>query len=121
MFSEFQYEIKCNFSLYSGNLDSVALPVASPIQMNVRTQKDLKPSRSQDFLMGGRGKPQNACMTSSKFFERGTFCRTNISWNERSEAVASVWHLNRILLKGEGLNQKLKVKMSELGNAFSKL
>ena len=35
-------------------------------------------------------------MTSSKFFQRGSFCGTNVSSDGRSEIVAC-WHVTRIL------------------------
>ena len=40
-------------------------------------------------------------MTWSEICEKGTFCNTKISQNGRSEVVVRVWHVNRILLKGE--------------------
>ena len=53
-------------------------------------------------ILVGRGPNHKSHgMTSSKFFNRGTFCGAKIWYIGRSEAVALVWHLGRILLKEE--------------------
>ena len=36
-------------------------------------------------------------MTTSKFFHRGSFCGTEISWDGRSEIVVACLHVTRIL------------------------
>ena len=36
-------------------------------------------------------------MTSSKFFQRGSFCGTKISYDERSEIVVACLHVTKIL------------------------
>ena len=63
------------------------------------------------FDWGGGANHKSHAMTSSEIFERGIFRETKISQNGGSEAVVCVWHLTRILLKREGLNQ-----MSKLGD-----
>ena len=70
MFSAFQYEIKCNFCLYSGNLDSVALPFASPIQMNVRRISNLDVARISN---GGKGQTAKCVHEVSKVFRKKNF------------------------------------------------
>ena len=59
--------------------------------------------RSQDFWLegGGGANHKSHAMTSSEICKKGTFCNTKISQNGRSEVVVRVWHINRILLKGE--------------------
>ena len=63
--------------------------------------------RNQDFGMGG-GKPQIACNDVIRTFRKRNFLwdKDIVEWKIRSSGL--VWHLPRILLKGEGLNQKLK-------------
>ena len=63
-------------------------------------------------------------MTSSKIFKLRNFLWTRIPYHERSETRTCVWQVTRILLKGEDLNQNLKIsfpKMSKLVGAVSKL
>ena len=48
------------------------------------------------FLIGGSLNHKSHAMTSSKFFQRGSFCGTKISKDGRSEIVGC-WHVTRIL------------------------
>ena len=50
------------------------------------------------FLILGDLNHKSHAMTSSKIFNRESFCRTKISWDGRSEIVAC-WLLSRILQK----------------------
>ena len=49
-----------------------------------------------EFLIGGGLNHKSHAMTSSKFFQRGSFCLTKISLDGRFEIVAC-WHVTRIL------------------------
>ena len=61
----------------------------------------------------GAPNQKSHAMTSSKIFEKGTFCGTKIvEWKIRSCGV--VWHLTKNFLMGGRLNQKLKMKISKL-------
>ena len=58
-------------------------------------------ARIFDWKGGGGGNHKSLAMTSSEICEKGTFCNTKISQNGKSKVVVRVWHVNRILLKGE--------------------
>ena len=49
-----------------------------------------------EFLIGVSQNHKSHEMTSSKFFQRGSFCGTKISSDGRSE-IAACWHVIRIL------------------------
>ena len=52
-----------------------------------------------EFLIGGGLNHKSHDMTSSKFFQRGSFCGTKISLDGRSEIVVACLHVTRILLR----------------------
>ena len=58
------------------------------------------------FVWGRGANLKSRAMTSSEIFERGSFCwnKDAVEWKIRSRGL--FWHLTRILLMGEGLNQK---------------
>ena len=49
-----------------------------------------------EFLIGGCLNNKSHKMTSSKFFQSGSFCGTKISSDGRSE-IGACWHVTRIL------------------------
>ena len=50
-----------------------------------------------EFLIGGGLNHKSYDMTSSKFFQTGSFCGTKISLDGRSEIVIACLHITRIL------------------------
>ena len=53
--------------------------------------------RTQKFLIKEGLNHKSHDMTSSKFFQRGSFCGTKISYDERSEIVVACLHITKIL------------------------
>ena len=50
-----------------------------------------------EFLIRGGLNHKSHEMTSSKFFQRGSFCGTKILWDGRSEIVVACLHVTRTL------------------------
>ena len=50
-----------------------------------------------EFLIGGGLNYKSHEKTSSKFFQRESFCGTKISWDGRSDIAVACLHITRIL------------------------
>ena len=66
------------------------------------------------FDLGGANQISLAMKTSEVFKEEFLWDKDIVEWKIRSRGL--VWHLTESFLKGEGLNQKLQMKISKWGD-----